>query len=218
MGLQQNRKIIRRELMKKFLTFITIVATALILGACQKKALITKSDLTHEATNFQTAVKTQNKLIKKFSTNLAQTQKLFADLDPEATTAEITAKLDQRDDLLQQLKDNQSQQKDLIATFTATLKKDNQNFPIAKLKDVVQSYEIASLDYNTLLDYLDKTKTVEAETLKLYEQDEIDPDELTNDQDRLAGYYSALYQQLEIFEVNTTRVKTNSDKLVKSLN
>lgn len=204
--------------MKKFKFLIPLLFVAVFLFGCQNSAAITNGELHSSATSLKKDLTSQKKLLKKLKKGLTATQKIYDDLTVNSEIEELNQSLALRDATMTKLKNNQTKQEKVKTVFDATIEKNNKKFPIQKLKQVVQSQEISFLDAKTFNEYLDQTKKVEAKISDIFDQDPIDETALKSNIDLLDRYYAALFQQLEIWNVNVIHVSTTNSSLLKSLN
>lgn len=203
--------------MKKIKYLIPLFLLVMVLFGCSKSGAITTSELRSDATSLKKDLTSQQKLLKKLKKNLTATQDVYDNLSIDSEITELNQTIALRDKTVENLQKNQKKQTEIKSTFDATIKKNNTKFPNSKLKNVVQSQEIAALDAQTFNDYLDKTKKVEANITNLFDQDPIDETALKTEIDLVNRYYSALFQQLEIWQVNVVHVQTTNKSLIKSL-
>lgn len=202
--------------MRKSFFAILIVGLFLLVG-CTNSGITTKSGLIEQSAEYSKTIKKQDQLLSRLKKELDASVAHYDNLTPDTSLEELNVSLEARDDTVTALTKLNDNEKKANTTFQKTVKQNNSHFPIGALRQVTQSQEIAFLDRDTFMNYLTKTKDAEKKVSDLFKNGEPDKEELRAAVESTTQYYSALIQQIEIWQVNTNRVQKDAKNLVNAL-
>lgn len=202
--------------MRKSFFAILIVGLFLLVG-CTNSGITTKSGLIEQSAEYSKTIKKQYQLLSRLKKELDASVAHYDNLTPDTSLEELNVSLEARDDTVTALTKLNDNEKKANTTFQKTVKQNNSHFPIGALRQVTQSQEIAFLDRDTFMNYLTKTKDAEKKVSDLFKNGEPDKEELRAAVESTTQYYSALIQQIEIWQVNTNRVQNDAKNLVNAL-
>lgn len=208
----------------------------LVVSGCANKRTV-KEQLTTDTQATLLDIKKQKQNLKTIQNKLTKNQESFSDEQKQYPKQNLLTV--QNAKTYQYVTDRQKAyaafkkiQINLKNDQTELLKISNQDYPnIPKqtLRDLTQSLHLSALDQKTLVTFMDELEDAEASYYDLSAQTDIDQsntDAQTDDEataalsaqeNRLNQYYGAVFQQIEIINVNLNTVQKQARQLQKNL-
>ncbi|MCD2255133.1 hypothetical protein ACNAN0_10860 [Agrilactobacillus fermenti] len=112
-------------------------------------------------------------------------------------------------------------QTDLKTNQTTLIKIGNQDYPdLPKqlISSLSQSLHISALDQKTFVTFMTEMSSAESDYYDMLSDSDTDKDNLNAQENRVNQYYAAIYQQIEIMNVNFNTALKQTTNLQKSLN
>lgn len=227
--MNKSKNIFRFCLVGVFLIWLVITS------GCTNKQTV-KEQLSADAKATRLDIKNQKQNLKTIKQKLTQNQASFSDeqkqypkqnlltVQNSKTYRYVTA----RQKAYAAFKKTQVNLKNDQTELTKISNQDYPNIPKQSIRNLTQSLHLSALDQKTLVTFMDELEDAETTYYELAAQTDIDklttdnPDEaedseLMAQENRLNQYYGAVFQQIEIIDVNLNTVQKQARQLQQAL-
>lgn len=227
--MNKSKNIFRFCLVGVFLIWLVITS------GCTNKQTV-KEQLSADAKATRLDIKNQKQNLKTIKQKLTQNQASFSDeqkqypkqnlltVQNSKTYRYVTA----RQKAYATFKKTQVNLKNDQTELTKISNQDYPNIPKQSIRNLTQSLHLSALDQKTLVTFMDELEDAETTYYELAAQTDIDklttdnPDEaedseLMAQENRLNQYYGAVFQQIEIIDVNLNTVQKQARQLQQAL-
>lgn len=210
----------------KFTLFFMLLVALVTLSACSTKQGA-KDQLLENSKTVLKDIKAQKKNLNVIKNQMEASQARFPKEQKKypkqnllnVTTSKTYQAVTKRKDAFTSFKDTQNDLKMDQTTLTKISNQDLPDMPKELMNSLIQSLHLSALDQRTFANFLTEMTQNEATYYNLLSNPDTSTSatELDAQENRLNQYYGAVYQQIEIMNVNLNTAQKQAQRLQKSV-